>query len=115
MKLRKIRNIPIDVCAGEQMVAYNIAFRASVNLGRRYKKLLETSEDEAESLVQWIINYDLASFEERENKNGRFNIEAIRIALNSGLAKYLENDFIASDYAKVGNAFPLKTTLENAL
>ena len=88
MKLHKIKNVSIDVCAAEQKIAYNIAFSLK-DYGFTVKKMME----------HYRLGYSY--------KPNRYNEEAIETALNNGFAKYVEHPFIASNYEIIGETFTL--------
>lgn len=107
MKYHKIRNIPLDVCTIEQVVAYNISFRADINFGKRFAEALKISETTARDFVAEIIRREVEYFPKMDNYSPKkFNIDAIFCALNAGMFEYMKSPFIANDYKQVGEAFP---------
>ena len=106
MKYHKIRGVEKSVCTAEQKIAYNIAFRIHINHGDEFCAL-PTAAAKAEAASSLIHMYIGFFREDQERKNSkRFDIDAIFSALNAGLSDYLENHFIACDYASIGMAFP---------
>lgn len=105
LKYHKIRNVEKSVCTAEQMIAYNMAFRAHISFGDRFRKLESSiAKDDA---YHEIINCMFRQYRNGyDYKPGKFNEDAIQAALNAGLRSYLENPFIAQDYESVGKAFP---------
>lgn len=89
MKTRKIRNIDLSVCCGEQVIAYNFCFNLHINFGKdieRAKRYIEK-----------------CNFE--EIKNG--NIELVKTLINRHFDKYMNSPFIANYYLEVGDFFTL--------
>lgn len=109
MTYHKIRNVPLEVCTAEQMVAYNIAFATHINYQDKYDKAKAISSICADDLVRDIILMEVQNFK-RGMEEGlykkNFDIDAIQACLNAGLVNYLDHFFIATDYEKVGKAFP---------
>lgn len=111
MTYHKIRNVPLEVCTAEQMVAYNIAFATHINYQDKYDKAKAISSICADDLVREIILMEVQNFkkgmeEGRYNKKS-FDIDTIQGCLNAGLADYLDHFFIATKYEQVGEAFPV--------
>ena len=105
MKYHKIRNIPLDVCTAEQKIAYNIAFRAHISFQDKFDEARKKSQICVSEIVDKIISAEMKCWKLDHGKSA-YNIDAIFSALRAGLEKYLENPFIASDYGKIGKAFP---------
>lgn len=106
MKYHKIRKVPLDVCTCEQKIAYNIAFRIDINHGDDFRRQFASVPQMAVSdfihdIIRQYIGYYVNS-----NYGTTYNIDAIFSCLNAGLEDYLKKPFIASDYEKVGKAFP---------
>lgn len=111
MKCHKIRGVEKSVCTAEQKIAYNLAFRAHISFGDEYKKL-HTSVAKSEALSK-IRDMQLKNFKSSyDYKPGKFNEDAIFCALNAGLKNYIEMPFIATDYGKIGEAFPIVYGIE---
>lgn len=101
MKLHKIPNIPLDECAAEQKIAYNLAFAEWINRGD------PTSTTDFEDAARYLVrvHWRGAGY----NKRGRYNDEAILAALTAGLEGYLKSSHhIFSSYKEIGDAFPVK-------
>jgi len=106
MKLQyhKIPKIETSVCTAEQMIAYNLAFRADISFGAEFKKL-ETEVTKSQTIAE-IIKMSIKNYQSAyDYKKDKYNIDAIFCALNAGLQKYLEKPFIASDYETIGKTF----------
>ena len=106
MKTRKINGIEKSVCCCEQKIAYNLAFRAHINFGDKFQKLETASEKQ--TMAHKIRDILLKDFDESAlAENNRYNKDAIFVALNQGLSEYLDHPFIACDYDKISEAFPI--------
>ena len=104
MKLHKIPGIPLDVCAAEQKIAYNLAFRIHVNRGDEYLAIPDSRKAQA---VEWLVEEALGDYRNAyAYKPGKYDEEAIAVFLKNGLANYLDQHFIATNYERVGKAFP---------
>lgn len=90
----KIPGVDQSVCCAEQMIAYNLAFRAHINDNAKRWNAAE------------IVDFQVNSFH-REYPKSRCNLDAIHAALENGLAAYLAKSFIAWNYEQIGAAFPL--------
>lgn len=107
MKYHKIRGVAMETCSAEQKAAYNLAFRLHISHGEKYKKIaascprfvLAEAEDQllTDAVKQW-----------KRDGDPRLDIDAVFSALRAGLHNYLLRPFIASDYEKIGKAFPAK-------
>lgn len=107
MKYHKIRNVPLDVCTAEQVVAYNLAFRAHINYDRRFRQALDFSDACAFDLVLNIVHKSISSYMSMDNYDPKKrDVDAIQAALSAGLFDYMKNPFIASEYVSIGKAFP---------
>ena len=104
MKTRKIRNVAKEVCTAEQKIAYNLAFRAHISFGDKYRTA--TSGVDKSNIFVTARDIEIAAFK-RECGDKKYNIDAIFVALNQGLKDYLSKPFIATDYAEIGKAFPI--------
>lgn len=103
MKLHKIRNVPLDVCCAEQKVAYNMAFCIHINRGDEYLALSDTEKPQA---IERMVEDALTDYRNAYTyQPGKCNEEAIAMFLKNGLAKYLEDHFIATGYEKIGSTF----------
>lgn len=105
MTYHKIPGVPLNVCTAEQMIAYNLAFRAHISFGEKYKKAASISRICAEDLGYQILRFEITDYQ-RNNPKGKYDIDAISAALHSGLHDYLLNHFIATSYETVGKSFP---------
>lgn len=103
MKTYKITGVAKDVCCVEQMLAYNIAFRIHINHDRDFEQC--TTAAEKDILVKKYRDMYMG-FLANESKR-KYNPDALFVALNHGLKKYIDKFFIASDYETVGRAFPI--------
>lgn len=111
MNLHKIPKIDKAVCSAEQKIAYNIAFRVHINHGDSFQSLpTEAAKSEAKGkLIRlYMENYQ----QSYDYKPGRYNEDAIFVALNQGLQEYLEKPFIASNYESIGRAFPIPERMD---
>lgn len=104
IKCYKIKSIDKNVCCVEQKLAYNIAFRCHISYGDLYKKC-ETEIQRHELLINMRNRY-MGYLSESEN-NQKYNPDALFVALNNGLRRYIEHPFIASDYESIGKAFAI--------
>lgn len=97
VKYNKIRNVPLEVCSVEQKIAYNLAFNAHINF-------------DYDPTVHSKAMIDLLADNQMQNYvrvyGGKYNNDAICVALKAGLGAYLEKPFIAVDYESIGKAFP---------
>ena len=99
-KTRKIKNIDKSICTVEQKLAYNIAFRIYINHETEYKKIpTESAKAEAREKLTRLYLKSIDS--------EKYNHDVIFAALNAGLEKYLNKNFIACNYEEVGEAFPI--------
>lgn len=93
MKYHKIRNVPLNVCTAEQKIAYNIAFA-------NYTWIRQTG-------VNWRAEIQkICSRYAKDPKFQRYNMDAVQSALYAGFEEYAYYPFIATDYEKIGKAFP---------
>lgn len=109
MTYHKIRNVPLEVCAAEQKIAYNCAFYAHISFQDEWDEAKRNSAVCASDLLHEIIQIkmkDLRRELERKNYLTRYDLDAIQACLNAGLADYLDKPFIATLYEQVGKAFP---------
>lgn len=107
MKYHKIRNVEKTVCAAEQMIAYNIAFRQHISYQSDFDQVNACDPEAAASYCEKLVNNGLARFRMAPDyKPGKFDEEAISYSLNAGLYGYLLKPFIASSYETIGKAFP---------
>lgn len=108
MKCKKIRNVEKSVCTAEQKIAYNLAFRAHITFGDKFRQAVKNNETSM-NLKDYIIQ--CRDFEMKQWKNNpnysKYNEDAIFCALNAGLYQYMEKPFIASDYETIGKCFKL--------
>lgn len=109
LKCKKIKNIDKSVCTAEQKIAYNLAFRAHITFGDKFRQAIKNNET-AMNLNDYVIQ--CRDFVLKQWKNSKdhdkYNEDAIFCALNSGLKNYMENPFIASDYETIGKCFKLE-------
>ena len=105
LKYHKIRNVEKAICTAEQMIAYNMAFRAHISFGDRFRKL-DSAMAKDDAVHGIIANLFKQYHNGYDYKAGKFNEDAIQAALNAGLRSYLEKPFVAQDYETVGRAFP---------
>ena len=115
LKYHKIRNVPKEVCTAEQMIAYNMAWRAHISFQDDYDRAKTISAICVDDVVQQAIAYHLMVWERDycspdgshyKKSNAKLNIDAIKACLQAGMKGYFEKHFIASDYDRVGKAFP---------
>lgn len=109
MKTHKIRNIKKSVCCAEEMIAYNLSFRANISYGDKFRDYIEKNnpiEIEICNTVSEIRDRLVEDY--RRDGNKKYDIDAIFVALNSGLMEYLINPFIATEYSQVGKAFRIQ-------
>ena len=114
MNYHKIRGVPINVCACEQKIAYNIAFGVCVNGREAYRKAKEVSEICASDFVLQLRDEGMKRWTYNA-QHDRYDEDAIFAALNAGLRNYLENYFIASGYEQIGKAFPALYLTQSAI
>ena len=105
MKYNKIRGVEKSVCTAEQKIAYNLAFRASISYQDVYNKAKTISAVCVSDILRKIVEQEMHEFS-FSSDCGKYNGDAIESALNAGIENYLNNPFIASDYATIGKAFP---------
>ena len=103
MKLKKIYGVPLDVCSGEQKIAYNYAWR--------YRDILRRNYETAKSKNDFINKAALAIVDEfiEVYPQSKINSEGIRLALIGGLEQFITGggSGIFTSYEEVGRAFPL--------
>ena len=104
MKTRKIRNVSKEVCTAEQKIAYNMAFRAHISYGDKFKAA--TNGVDKSQIAKEVRDIEIADFMRNHGEEG-FNIDAIFVALNQGLKDYLAKPFIATDYEQIGKVFSI--------
>ena len=104
MQYHKIRGIPLDVCTAEQKIAYNLAFNAHIGIGDKYRQARKISAICADELLHDRLQIEWNEW--KRQSNGKYNDDAIYSCLLAGLAEYLMNPFIATDYESIGKAFP---------
>lgn len=103
MKLHKIRNVPLDVCCAEQKIAYNMAFCIHINRGDEYLALADAAKPQA---IDRMVEDALVDYRNAYTyQPGKYNEDAVAKFLKNGLAKYLENYFIATGYEEIGITF----------
>ena len=106
MKLHKIPRVDMSMCCAEQKIAYNMAFRANISFGDKFKSL--STEEEKAAMADKIADVEMKCYRDAYNyKPNKYNEDAILKALKAGLKAYLEKPFIASNFAEVSAAFPL--------
>ena len=107
MKYHKIRNVEKTVCAAEQMIAYNIAFRQHISYQHDFDQVNACDPEAAKSYCEKLVHNGLSMFRRAPDyKPGKFDEDAIFYSLNAGLYGYLSKPFIAANYEAVGKAFP---------
>ena len=90
MKKKKIRNVDISVCCGEQVICYNICFVSEINFRKDVKKAFMFAE----------------KFHFPEIPT-RFNKDLIISLVENNLEKYMESPKIFSNYRDLGLFFPI--------
>lgn len=112
MKYHKIRGVEMSVCTAEQKIAYNLAWRANLRCGEWFREclpLVTFAEAKSCSLKiarEMFDEYEL-SYDFRRNP-GKYSNAAIFGALIAGMYDYLCKPFIATDFARIGQAFPAR-------
>lgn len=107
MKYHKIRNVEKTVCAAEQKIAYNIAFRHLAIYQSDFDQVNACDPEAGKSFCEKLARNGLLIFRKGyDYKPGKFDEDAILYSLNAGLYGYLSKPFIASSYEDVGKAFP---------
>lgn len=107
MKYHKIRNVEKTVCAAEQKIAYNIAFRQHISYQGDFDQVNACDPEAAKSYCETLTRNAISLFRKAPDyKPGRFDEDAISYSLNAGLYGYLSKPFIASSYETIGKAFP---------
>lgn len=100
MAAHKIRRVALDTCTVEQKIAYNMAFRAEVRWGDKFRALpTAAAKSDATAKIRDFMLHEL------DCKPGKYDEDLIFIALNKGLRNYLERPFIAADYDTIGGTF----------
>ena len=105
IKVHKIRGIDMAVCTAEQKIAYNLAFANYYDYRDTFLGLpteMAKSEAVTELRDNWLRLYRMSC-----NYTGKYNEDAIAVALNQGIRSYMEKPFIASDYSQIGDCFKL--------
>ena len=107
MKYHKIRNVEKTVCAAEQKIAYNIAFRHLSSYKSDFEQVNASDPEAGKSFCEKLARNGLLLFRKGyDYKPGKFDEDAIFYSLNAGLYGYLSKPFIASSYETIGKAFP---------
>lgn len=94
-RYHKIRNVDVEDCTCEQMVAYNISFSNYdwiLRSGKDYKVLLK-------EIVDRLY---------KQKEFSRFNMETVYEALMNGFNEYSHYPFIATDYKRIGDTFKIR-------
>ena len=106
IKTHKIYGVPKAICTAEQMIAYNLTF-AYHDLFKAEFLSLPTEAAKSQAIAdmrnKWLKWYRNAY----TYKPGKYNEDAIFIALNNGIRRYMEKPFIACDYDIVGEVFTI--------
>lgn len=105
IKYHKIPKVEKSICTQEQMIAYNIAFQIHINHDRQWKERDNYCRSAQMEFLHGLIRMYLDNFK-KNYPNCKADIDGIFCALNAGLENYLNNFFIATDYNKIGKAFP---------
>lgn len=103
LKYHKIRNVDMDICTAEQVVAYNTAYRIYIDSRFNWKA------DAPRFIMLEAIQYAIDDYVELLKKQGcKYNIDAVQCCLRAGLDSYLfsAKQHILTDYDEVGKAFP---------
>lgn len=106
MIYHKIRGIDKNICTAEQKLAYNIAFRISIDA--RYNWAQDASAA-ARSAAEHSATADYLLIWTRDHADAarKYNTDAIFCALRAGLHDYLISGApIATSYDQVGRMFP---------
>lgn len=110
VKYHKIRGVEMSVCTAEQKIAYNLAWRANLRCGERFRECLPLvtfaeAKHAASKLAREMLDEYRLSYNYQRNP-GRYTEDAIFSALLAGMYDYLCKPFIATDFARIGQAFP---------
>ena len=106
LKYHRIARVPEDVCVAEQMIAYNIAFRAHISYSDEYSAL-ESDDAKTEAIAHMIPKMMDRYCSAYDHKPGRYNEDSIRASLEAGLKNYMDGRYkILSNYKDVGAMFP---------
>lgn len=89
VKVKKIRNIPLEVCVAEQVAAYNLAY----DLASTFKDLSSAVEHAADR----VQNSDCV----------KANTDLILDIFEQNYMRFLEKPAILFSYTEVGKQFPL--------
>ena len=112
MKYHKIRGVEMSVCTAEQKIAYNLAFRADLQNGERFRECLPlVTFAEAKSCSLKIARKVFDEYEksyDRKRNPGKYSDAAIFGALIAGMYDFLCKPFIATDYKRIGQMFPAR-------
>jgi predicted RNase H-like nuclease len=109
MKTHKIRNVEKDVCCAEEMIAYNLSFRAHISYGDKFRGYINEKEPIEIEICNTVSEIRDRLIEDyRRDGSKKYNIDAIFVALNSGLRAYLTKPFIATEYLQVGETFKIQ-------
>lgn len=112
MKYHKIHGVEMSVCTAEQKIAYNLAWRANLRCGERFRACLPlVTFSEAKSCALKIAREMLDEYRlsyAYQLKPGKYTDAAIFGALIAGMYDYLCKPFIATDYERIGQAFPAR-------
>lgn len=105
MKTHKIPGVEKSVCTAEQKIAYNLTFANYYYHRDRFNNLpTEMAKSQAVNDLRehWLNLYRLG-----RSYTGKYNEDAIAVALNQGIRSYMENPFIAGSYEEIGECFKI--------
>lgn len=105
MKYHKIRNVPLEVCTAEQVIAYNYAFAYYDKFEKEYK--IQVIGLHKSDIAHEFVRFCLDCIKNNQKIMQRYDIDAIFSCLMAGREKYLEADYhILTSYKEVGEMFP---------
>ena len=105
MKYHKIRNVPLEVCTAEQMIAYNAAFASRDLFVKQFKA--QVVQLHRGDICLEFVRFCLNKLKQNEKILKKYDIDSIQCALNAGAENYLDsNNSILSSYEEVGKMFP---------
>lgn len=106
LKYHKIKNVPLETCTAESMIAYNIASKYADVYRKGYLKLKEAGAWPGTAEYVDNVFSQLVKMYMNDYPDGKYNIDGISSALRFGLRDFLERPFIAGSYKEIGKAFP---------
>ena len=105
-KVKKIRNVDIDICCAEQKIAYNYAFSYYDIFWKKYQNAQNTAHKE--EITQQAVDFVLKDIECIDKTVSKYNVDVIIIAFRNGFENYCNlKHHILNSYEEVGTLFKI--------